>query len=468
VTPREHDLLVIGSGPGGYVAAIRAAQLGLNTACVESEPALGGTCLRVGCIPSKAMLESSERFHEAAHAMAPHGVQVGSVSLDLPTMLKRKDEIVRGLTGGVDLLFKKNKVTRYAGRGRIVGPGRVVVESAEGAGGAPAAEIAAKHILIATGSRSADLPGVKPDGDRIGTSTEALAYAEVPKHLVVIGAGYIGLEMGSVWLRLGAKVTVLEYLDRILPGMDAEIAGEALRLLKRQGMEFRLGAKVTGAKTAKGRVVVSCEGQDPIEADRVLLAVGRVPNTEGLGLASVGIEPDARGRIPVDDRFQTSAPGIYAIGDVIGGAMLAHKASEEGVACVERIVTGYGHVNYDAIPGVVYTQPEIASVGRTEEELTTAGVAHRKGVFFFRGIGRSRALGQIDGRVKILADASTDRILGVHIIGARAGDLIAEAVAAIEFGASAEDIARISHAHPTLAEAVKEAALAVDGRPIHA
>ena len=471
MTTKEHDLLVIGSGPGGYVAAIRAAQLGLDTACVELEPALGGTCLRVGCIPSKALLESSERFHEAAHAMAPHGVVIGSVSLDLPTMLKRKDEIVRGLTGGVDMLFKKNKVTRYAGRGRIVGPGMVVVESAGGAGtaaGAPPAELAAKHILIASGSRSADLPGVKPDGDRIGTSTEALAYAEVPKHLVVIGAGYIGLEMGSVWLRLGAKVTVLEYLDRILPGMDAEIAGEALRLFKRQGMEFRLGVKVTGAKTAKGRVVVSTEGQEPIEGDRVLLAVGRMPNTEGLGLASVGIEPDARGRIPVDEHFQTSAPGIYAIGDVIGGAMLAHKASEEGVACVERIVTGYGHVNYDAIPGVVYTQPEIASVGRTEEELRAAGIAHRKGVFFFRGIGRSRALGQIDGRVKILADASTDRILGVHIIGARAGDLIAEAVAAIEFGASAEDIARISHAHPTLAEAVKEAALAVDGRPIHA
>ena len=468
MTTREHDLLVIGSGPGGYVAAIRAAQLGLDTACVELEPALGGTCLRVGCIPSKAMLESSERFHEAAHAMAAHGVVVGSVSLDLPTMLKRKDEIVRGLTGGVDLLFKKNKVTRYAGRGRIVGPGRVVVESAGGTGGGAPAELAAKHILIATGSRSSDLPGVKPDGDRIGTSTEALAYAEVPKHLVVIGAGYIGLEMGSVWLRLGAKVTVLEYLDRILPGMDAEIAGEAFRLFKRQGMEFRLSAKVTGAKSAKGRVVISCEGQEPIEADRVLLAVGRVPNTEGLGLAAVGIEPDARGRIPVDDHFQTSAPGIYAIGDVIGGAMLAHKASEEGVACVERIVTGYGHVNYDAIPGVVYTQPEIASVGRTEEELKSAGVAHKKGTFFFRGIGRSRALGQIDGRVKILADASTDRILGVHIIGPRAGDLIAEAVAAIEFGASAEDIARISHAHPTLAEAVKEAALAVDGRPIHA
>ena len=467
----KHDLVVIGSGPGGYVAAIRAAQLGLDVACVELEPALGGTCLRVGCIPSKAMLESSERFHEAAHAMAPHGVVVGSVSLDLPTMLKRKDEIVRGLTSGVDMLFKKNKVTRYAGLGRIVGPGRVAVvgpgERGKAATQAPV-DLTAKHILIATGSRSADLPGVKPDGDRIGTSTEALAYHEVPRHLVVIGAGYIGLEMGSVWLRLGAKVTVLEYLDRILPGMDAEIAGEALRLFKRQGMEFRLGAKVTGAKSTKGLVVVSLEGQEPIEADRVLLAVGRVPQTEGLGLESVGIEPDARGRIPVDDRYQTSSPGIYAIGDVIGGAMLAHKASEEGVACVERIVNGYGHVNYDAIPGVVYTQPEIASVGRTEEELKTAGIAYRKGTFFMRGIGRSRALGQIDGRVKILADAATDRVLGVHILGARAGDLIAEAVAAIEFGASSEDIARISHAHPTLAEAVKEAALAVDGRPIHA
>ncbi len=459
----KHDLVVIGSGPGGYVAAIRAAQLGLNVGCIETEPALGGTCLRVGCIPSKALLESSERYHETKEALAPHGVLVQSVSLDLPVMLKRKDEIVRGLTGGVDMLFKKNKVTRYTGRGRFAGAGRVIVE-----GGAQPATLEAKNILIATGSKSSSLPGVTVDGDRVGTSTEALAYAQVPQHLAVIGAGYIGLEMGSVWLRLGAKVTVIEYLDRILPGMDAEIATEALRLFKRQGMEFRLGQKVTGARADGKGAVVECEGQPPLRADRVLLAVGRVPNTDGLGLEAVGITSDARGRIPVDEHYRTTAEGVYAVGDVIGGAMLAHKASEEGVACVEWIATGYGHVNYEAIPGVVYTQPEIATVGRTEEELTAEGRAFKKGVFFFRGIARSRALGQTDGRVKILADQATDRILGVHIIGPRAGDLIAEMVAAIEFGASSEDIARICHAHPTLSEAVKEAALAVDGRAIHA
>lgn len=463
MTNAKHDLIVIGSGPGGYVAAIRAAQLGLNTACVELEPALGGTCLRVGCIPSKALLESSERYHETKETLGPHGIKVEGVSFDLATMMKRKDDIVRGLTGGVDMLFKKNKVTRYSGRGTITGPGRVSVE-----GGAEPAMLEAKNILIATGSKSAPLRGVTVDGDRIGTSTEALAWPEVPARLAVIGAGYIGLEMGSVWLRLGSKVTVLEYLDRILPGMDTEIATEAFRLFKRQGMEFRLGSKVTGAKVEGKEVVVTCEGQEPLRVDRLLLAVGRVPNTDGLGAESVGVKLDERGRIPVDEHYRTSAEGVYAIGDVIGGAMLAHKASEEGVACVEWIATGYGHVNYEAIPGVVYTQPEIASVGRTEEELTNAGVAFKKGVFFFRGIGRSRALGQIDGRVKILADAATDRILGVHIIGPRAGDLIAEMVAAIEFSASSEDIARICHAHPTLAEAVKEAALAVDGRAIHA
>jgi dihydrolipoamide dehydrogenase len=463
VADAKHDLVVIGSGPGGYVAAIRAAQLGLNVGCIESDPALGGTCLRIGCIPSKALLESSERYHETKEALAPHGVRVASVSLDLPVMMKRKDEIVRGLTGGVDMLFKKNKVTRYTGLGRIAGPGSVVVE-----GGAKPVTLEAKNIMIATGSKSASLRGVTLDYDRVGTSTEALAYPEVPGHLAVIGAGYIGLEMGSVWLRLGSKVTVIEYLDRILPGMDAEIATEAFRLFKRQGMEFRLGQKVTGARADGKGAIVECEGQEPLRADRVLLAVGRVPNTDGLGLEAVGIAPDDRGRIPVDEHYRTSAEGVYAIGDVIGGAMLAHKATEEGVACVEWIATGYGHVNYDAIPGVVYTQPEIASVGRTEEELAAEGRAVKKGVFFFRGIARSRALGQTDGRVKILADAATDRILGAHIIGPRAGDLIAEMVAAIEFGASSEDIARICHAHPTLSEAVKEAALAVDGRAIHA
>jgi dihydrolipoamide dehydrogenase len=457
----SHDMVVIGAGPGGYVAAIRAAQLGLSVGCVELEEALGGTCLRIGCIPSKALLESSERYHETKDALAVHGVKVGQVELDLPTMLKRKDEVVRGRTQGVDFLFKKNKITRYKGVGTIDGPGRMRVKS-----GPQTTTLAAKDILIATGSKPASLPGVEWSGDKIGSSTEALAYTSVPKHLVVIGAGYIGLELGSVWLRLGAKVTVVEYLDRILPGMDSEIAREGQKLLERQGMEIRLQQKVVGAKVKGKDCVVECEGQEPIKADRVLVAVGRAPNTEGLGLASVGVQVDERGRVPVDAHYQ-AAEGVYAIGDVIGGAMLAHKAEEEGVACVEGIVTGYGHVNYDAIPGVVYTQPEIATVGRSEDELKTEGVAYRRGVFFFRANARAHALGQIDGRVKVLADAATDRILGVHIIGPRAGDMIAEAVAAMEFGATSEDVARTCHAHPTLAEALKEAALAVDGRAIH-
>jgi dihydrolipoamide dehydrogenase len=456
-----HDLIVIGAGPGGYVAAIRAAQLGLNVACVEEVEALGGTCLRVGCIPSKAMLESSERYHEAADLLGAYGVQTQGVTFDLAAMLKRKDEVVGGRTKGVEFLFKKNKVTRYLGHGRITGPGRVSVE------GPGAADLTAKHIVIATGSKASTLPGVKWDGDRIGSSTEALSYPEVPKHLVVIGAGYIGLELGSVWKRLGAKVTVVEYLDRILPGMDMEVAREGQRLLERQGLEIRLGQRVTAARAEKKDCVVECEGREPIRCDRVLLAVGRAPNTDGLGLDSVGIALDSKGRIPVDDHFVTSAAGIYAIGDVIRGPMLAHKAEEEGVACVEGIVTGYGYVNYDAIPGVVYTQPEIASVGRTEEDLKESGVEYKKGVVFFRANARAHCLGQTDGRVKVLADARTDRVLGVHVIGPRAGDLIAEAAVSIEFGASAEDIARSSHAHPTLAEALKEAALAVAGRAIN-
>jgi dihydrolipoamide dehydrogenase len=464
MAPAPHDLLVLGAGPGGYVAAIRAAQLGLNVGCVEEVPALGGTCLRVGCIPSKALLESSERYHEAKTALAAHGVKVGDVTLDLPAMLKRKDQVVTDLTRGVEALFKKNKVARYAGHGKLVGPGRVVVTGADGA----VSEITAKTVLIATGSKPAPLRGVAFDGDRIGSSTEALAYPEAPKHLVVIGAGYIGLELGSVWLRLGSKVTVLEYLDRILPGMDTDLATEAKRIFERQGMTFLLGRRVTGARVEKNGVVVESEGADPIRCDRVLVAVGRVPNTDDLGLDAVGIRVDERGRIPVDAHYATSAPGVYAIGDVIGGAMLAHKAEEEGIACVERIATGYGHVNYDAIPGIVYTHPEIASVGPTEDELQAGGVKYRKGVFFFRANGRAKALGDTDGRVKILADEATDRILGVHILGPRAGDLIAEAAVAIEFGASAEDLARSCHAHPTLAEAVKEAALAAGGRVIHA
>jgi dihydrolipoamide dehydrogenase len=460
----KHDLIVIGSGPGGYVAAIRAAQLGLNTACVEAEDALGGTCLRIGCIPSKALLESSEHFAQTGKALATHGVQVKDVTLDLPAMLKRKDDIVGSLTGGIAGLFKKNNITRYAGHGKLAGPGRVDVHAKDGQ-----TELQAKHIILATGSKSANLKGVEIDGDRIGTSTEALSYDEVPKHLVVIGAGYIGLELGSVWKRLGADVTVLEYLDRILPGMDDEIAADALKLLKRQGLKFQLGAKVTAARTkGKKKCTVDVEGKDAIECDRVLLSVGRVPNTADLGLDTVDVELDDRGRISVNDHFATSADNIYAIGDVIRGPMLAHKASEEGVACVEHIVNGYGHVNYNAIPGVCYTEPEIAAVGQTETQLKDAGTPYRKGTYQFRGNGRARALGHIDGRVKILAHQETDRILGVHIIGPRAGDLIAEAVAAIEFGASAEDLARCSHAHPTLAECLKEAALDVAGNVIHA
>ena len=459
-----HDLIVIGAGPGGYVAALRAAQLGRNVACVEREPALGGTCLRIGCIPSKALLESSERYVAARTELAEHGVRCADVALDLAALLARKDKIVAGLTKGIEALFKKNKVTRYAGHGRLAGPGRVNVTGADGS----VTELAAPHIILATGSRSAELKGVERDGDRIGTSTEALAYKKVPEHLVVIGAGYIGLELGSVWRRLGAKVTVLEYLPRILPGTDDEIADEALKLLGRQGLEFQLGCRVTAARVKGRKCVVECEHSAPLECDRVLLAVGRVPCTDDLGLETVGVTVDERGRIPVDEQFATSAPGVYAIGDVIRGPMLAHKAEEEGVACVERIFTGYGHVNYETIPGVCYTEPEIAGVGRTEEQLKSEGRAYRKGVFHFRGNGRARALGQVDGRVKILADARTDRILGVHIIGPRAGDLIAEAAVAMEFGASSEDLARCTHAHPTLAECLKEAALAVDGRALHA
>ncbi len=461
MSTQKHDVVVIGSGPGGYVAAIRAAQLGLDTACIELDPRLGGTCLRVGCIPSKALLESSERYAEAQSEMADHGIEVNGVGLNLANMLKRKDNIVTGLTQGVEHLLKKNKVRRYEGHGRIDGPGKVVVE------GKDAVTLEAKSIIIATGSNSAPLPGVHLDGDRIGTSTEALNYPEVPKHLVVIGAGVIGLELGSVWRRLGAEVTVLEYLDHILPGMDAEICKEAKKIFEKQGIKFELGARVNGAHLEGDTCVVEVEGREPVRADRVLLAVGRIPNTEGLGLDSVGVKQDKRGRIEVDEHWRTAEPGIYAVGDVIAGPMLAHKAEDEGVACAEFIATGQGHVNYDAIPGIVYTHPEIASVGKTEEELREHGHEFRKGKFAYAANGRARALGHTEGFVKILADNETDRILGVHIIGAHAGDLIAEAVAAIEFGASSEDLARTCHAHPTLSEIVREAALAVDDRVIN-
>ncbi|MBL9122953.1 MAG: dihydrolipoyl dehydrogenase [Planctomycetaceae bacterium] len=458
----QHDLIVIGAGPGGYVAAIRAAQLGLNVGCIEKEPALGGTCLRVGCIPSKALLESSERYEAARHELAPHGINVAGVSLDLAALLKRKDQIVGMTTKGIDGLFKKNKITRYQGTGRFLSDGHVAVESDAGT-----EEISAPHVLIATGSKVQMLPGVQLDGAYVGTSSEALTYSTVPSRLAVIGAGAIGLELGSVWRRLGAEVTVFEYLDRILPGMDAELAAEAQKVFTKQGLKFHLKSRVTGARREGDECLVEVAGLEPQRFDRVLLAVGRVPNFDGLDLAAIGLAPNQRGRLEVDESFRTSRAGVYAIGDCIAGPMLAHKAEDEGMACVEKIATGYGHVNYDAIPNIVYTEPEIASVGQTEEQLQASGIPYRKGAFPYQANARARVLGHTAGRVKILAHAETDRILGIHILGTRAGDLIAEGVVAMEFCASSEDLARTTHAHPTLSEIVREAALAVDGRAIH-
>ncbi len=458
----EFDVVIIGAGPGGYVAAIRAAQLGLKVACVEREPQLGGTCVRVGCIPSKALLESSERYVEATQHLAEHGVRVSGVALDLAAMQARKASVVKANTDGVAYLFKKHGIERIEGQGRLHGPGVVLVEMAGGE-----RRVEARHVVLATGSRVAPLRGVATDGDRIGTSTEALEWNEVPGHLVVIGAGVIGLELGSVWRRLGARVTVLEYLDRILPGMDAEIAREARKIFTRQGMEIRTGVKVTGAELRGAEVEVVLEGADALRADRMLVATGRRPNSEGLGLEEVGVQVDAQGRVVVDARFETSVAGVHAIGDLIHGPMLAHKAEEDGVALAEILATGHGHVDYGLVPNVVYTDPEIASVGRSEEELQAQGIPFAKGVFPFSANGRARAMGRTDGKVKVLAHRETDRLLGVHVIGPHAGDLIAEAVAAMAFHASSEDLARVVHAHPTLAEAVKEAALAVDGRALH-
>ena len=459
-----HDLLVIGGGPGGYVAAIRAAQLGMNAAVVEKEPQLGGTCLRVGCIPSKALLESSHKLEEVQHDMALHGVRVEGVAFDLPTMMKRKEDVVATLAKGIEALLAKNKVTRYRGSGRLAGAGRVEVMATDGT----ATVVESQRIVLAVGSRSVVLPGVDVDGRFVGTSTEALAFDAVPGHLVVIGGGYIGLELGTVWRRLGAKVTVLEYADRILTGIDAEIATEALTLFRKQGLDIRLGAKVKRARADGNGAVVECEGQDPIRCDRVLAATGRKPATDAIGLETVGIATDPRGFIPVDSQFRTAAPGIWAIGDCIPGPMLAHKAEEDGVACAEAIAGRWSHVDYDLVPAVVFTHPEIAAVGKTEEQLVAAGVAFKKGTFPFRANGRARTINETTGKVKVLADAATDRVLGIHIIGPAAGDLIGEAAAALSFGATAEDIARVCHAHPTLPEALKEAAMAVSGTAIHA
>ncbi len=459
---RQHDLVVIGGGPGGYVAAIRAAQLGMDVACIDEHSQLGGTCLRVGCIPSKALLESSHLYAQAQDSLASHGISLGNVDLDLAAMLARKDKIVQQLTGGIAMLFKRNGVTAYHGRGTVLEAGRVAVDTEEGT-----LEVAARRILVATGSRPAGLRGVQIDGDLVGDSTTALGYAEVPSRLVVIGGGYIGVELGSVWSRLGSQVIVLEYLDRILPGLDQEIGQLAHRALAKQGLDIRTGMKVERVETQDGACIVHCAGAEPIECDRVLVSTGRVPCSDGLGLEQVGVQRDQRGFIQVDGDYGTTVPGIYAVGDVIGGAMLAHKASEEGIVCVERMGGIKSRVNYDAIPAVVYTHPEIASVGFTEEQLVQRGTPFAKGICPYGASGRALAIGEPIGRVKILAHAETDRILGVHIIGAHAGDLIAEAVAAIEFGATSEDLARCCHPHPTLSELLHEAALAVSKRAIH-
>ncbi len=461
--PESFDVIVIGGGPGGYVCAIRCAQLGLRTACVERRATLGGTCLNIGCIPSKALLQSSENFEEAQHHFADHGVLIESVKLDLARMQARKGEVVSANVKGVEFLFKKNKVAWLKGSGRIAGAGRVDVDGTE---------YAAKHIVVATGSESIPLPGVDVDEKTVVSSTGALELDRVPGHLVVIGGGYIGLELGSVWKRLGAEVTVVEFLDRLVPGMDAEVAKTFERVLGKQGIKFRLGTKVTGAARDGAGLTLTLEpakggAAETLAADVVLVAIGRRAYTGGLGLAEAGVALDERGRVQVDAHYASSVAGIYAIGDVIAGPMLAHKAEEEGMALAERLAGQAGHVNYDVIPGVVYTWPEVASIGATEDQLKQQGVAYAVGKFPFTANGRARAMGSTEGFVKILADKATDRVLGAHIIGPDAGTLIAELATAMEFGASSEDIARTCHAHPSLSEAVKEAALAVEGRAIH-
>ena len=466
----SYDVIVIGAGPGGYVCAIRCAQLGMRVAVAEQRETLGGTCLNVGCIPSKALLQSSEKFAEAQHGLAEHGIDA-SATLNLKAMMARKDGVVDKLTKGVAYLFKKNKIDHLKGRGRLAGDGAVEVDSVR---------YEARHIVIATGSDVMPLSGVEIDEKRILSSTGALALGKVPKTLAVIGAGYIGLEMGSVWARLGAQVTVIEFLDRILPGMDGEIAKQVQRILKKQGLDFRLGRKVTGARTTRTGVALTVEpapgnsggdsggdsgsgDAETLTAERVLVAIGRRPFTDDLGLEAAGIGTDARGFIAVDGHFRTAAEGVYAIGDVIPGPMLAHKAEEEGVALAELLAGQAGHVNYETVPGIVYTWPEVASVGRTEEQLKEAGTAYKAGRFPFGANSRAICTGETDGLVKILADAETERILGAHIVGPEAGNTIHEVVNVMEFGGCAEDLARCFHAHPTYNEAVREAALDVSG-----
>jgi len=467
---QRYDLVVIGAGPGGYVAAIRAAQLGMKVACVEKRASLGGTCLNVGCIPSKAMLDSSELYHLAHERFGRHGIKVDGLGLDLAAMLKRKNEVVKSLTDGVRYLFRKNKVEAILGAGRLTSPTTVQVAASEGA----PIELEAGHILLATGSEPTPLPFLPFDGKAIVDSTDALCFEKVPDHLVVVGGGYIGLELGSVWKRLGSKVTVIEFLPRIVPMADVEIGDILKKSLTKQGLEFHLETKVTGANVegASVTVTVTAETKDgkalSVACDKVLVAVGRRPHTEGLNLDGAGVKVEVKtGKVPVDAHFRTNIPTISAIGDLIRGPMLAHKAEDEGIACAEILAGKPGHVNYDTIPSVIYTWPEMASVGITEEQAQQEGLKYRVGKFPFLANGRAKAMDETEGLVKVLADATTDRVLGVHIIGPRASDMIAEAVTTMEFAGSAEDIARICHAHPTLSEALREAALAVDKRAIH-
>ena len=464
----QYDVTVIGSGPGGYVAAIRCAQLGLKTALIEKYNSLGGTCLNVGCIPSKALLDSSEHYHNAAHTFTEHGIELDNLKVNLSQMIKRKGEVVSQTVQGIDFLMKKNKIDVKTGLGSFVDKNTIKITSEEG----KEEQITTKNTIIATGSKPGTLPFIELDKERVITSTEALELKEVPKHLIVIGGGVIGLELGSVYGRLGAKVTVLEYLDRIIPGMDSAMGKELQKVLKKQGFTFNLSTKVTSVERTGDEVVVKAENKKgeaiEVKGDYCLVSVGRVPYTKGLGLENIGVKTDKVGRIEVDEHLRTGADGIYAIGDVIKGAMLAHKAEEEGVYAAETIAGQKPHINYLLIPGVVYTWPEVAGVGYTEEQLKEEGIAYKTGSFPFKASGRARASMDLDGLVKVLADKETDEILGVHMIGPRAADMIAEAVVAMEYRASAEDIARMSHAHPTFTEAMKEACLAAtDNRALH-
>jgi dihydrolipoamide dehydrogenase len=464
----SYDLVIIGTGPGGYVCAVRAAQLGMKVAVVEKDVTLGGTCLNVGCMPSKALLHASEMFEEAGHSFAKMGVSVSAPKLDLPAMMNFKQQGIDGNVKGVDFLMKKNKIDVIHGKGKVLAAGKVEVSGGDG----KTQVVETKNIVIATGSDIARLKGIEIDEKRIVSSTGALSLDKVPGKLLVVGAGVIGLELGSVWHRLGAEVTVVEFLDRILPGMDGEIAKQFQRILEKQGFKFKLGAKVTGVdtsgKTLAAKVEPAAGGPaETLEADVVLVCIGRVPYTEGLGLKEAGVALDNRGRVQIDAHFATSVKGVYAIGDVVAGPMLAHKAEDEGVAVAEILAGKAGHVNYDVIPGVVYTTPEVSAVGKTEEELKQAGVPYTVGKFPFTANGRSKVNQTTEGFVKVLADAKTDRVLGVHIVGREAGEMIHEAAVLMEFGGSAEDLARTCHAHPTRSEAIKEAALAVGKRAIH-